>query len=109
MPADFSISNYVNKTFRMYEGKEQTIILECPNRLMKSLIDRFGEEFEVARITEETFQAAVTASISKTFFGWLFTYAGEIKLVGPKEVVEEYEEQIRKAMEIQNFGQKEKP
>ena len=41
-PDDFSIVNYVNKVFRMYDDEIVTVTLRCKNELMKSVIDRFG-------------------------------------------------------------------
>ena len=77
---------------------ETARVLDCPNHLMKKIVDKFGEDFEVERISEDRFQATVSANVSKTFFGWVCTYAGEIKLVGPEDVVKAYRKHLRKAL-----------
>lgn len=59
------------------------VTLECPNYLTKKIIDNFGDDFEVEHVSEERFQAKVPVNVSKTFFGWVCTYAGEIKIVAP--------------------------
>jgi len=98
MPEGFSIPEYANKSFKMFDGKMQQVVLECPNHLMKKIVDKFGEDFEVERISEDRFQATVSANISKTFFGWVCTYAGEIRIVGPEDVYKQYKKHLRKAL-----------
>lgn len=98
MPSHFHVMDYANKTFKMFDGEEQTIILECKKHVMKNLIDEFGVDIEVELISEDMFRATVTAVISKTFFGWLFTYAGEINLIGPEKVRQEYHQRIHIAL-----------
>ena len=98
MPEGFNVADYANKSFRMYDGEEQMVTLECPNYLMKKITDKFGEDFEVNKVSEDHFQATVSANVSKTFFGWVCTYAGEIKIVGPEEVTKAYRKHLRKAL-----------
>lgn len=98
MPEDFSVAEYANKSFKMFGGEERLVTLECPNYLMKKVIDKFGDDFEVNRVSEDRFQATVSANVSKTFFGWVCTYAGEIKLIGPEDVCKAYRKQLRKAL-----------
>lgn len=98
MPEGFSVPEYANKSFKMFDGELQQIVLECPNYLMKKIVDKFGEDFDVERISEDRFQATVSANVSKTFFGWVCTYAGEIKLVGPEDVCKAYRKHLRKAL-----------
>lgn len=98
IPEGFSVPEYVNKSFKMFDGELQQVLLECPNHLMKKVIDKFGEDFEVERVSEDRFQATVSANVSKTFFGWVCTYAGEINLVAPEDVVKAYREHLRKAL-----------
>lgn len=42
MPQDFNIDDYANKIFKMFDGEEVVVELECENRLMKYIIDRYG-------------------------------------------------------------------
>ncbi len=57
---------------------------------MKKFIDKFGEHFESWPSTDHSFQAKVTASISRTFYSWLFQYNGEINIVSPDDIQAEY-------------------
>lgn len=65
-PEVFDIADYASTIFDMYDGKEQTVVLECKNELMRVLVDFFGEDFEVDPAGEDTFCATVNVSTSKT-------------------------------------------
>lgn len=90
-PKGFNIDDYAEKYFQMYDGEEVMIELEVRNDLMKYIIDRFGIDVDTEIKTEETFTARMPVKLSPTFFGWVFQFAGGIKIVGPEEAVEEYE------------------
>ncbi|MBR1553332.1 MAG: WYL domain-containing protein [Schwartzia sp.] len=88
----FDPLDYVDKTIRMYSGKEQTVTLRCKNTRMNNLVDKFGLAFDTREDTAGTFLADVTVETSPTFYGWLFQYAGDIEIVSPEDVRREYKE-----------------
>lgn len=47
----------------------------------------------------ERFIATVDVSVSSTFYSWVFTYAGRIKIVSPASVVEDYKGRLQLAIE----------
>ena len=89
-PKGFNVSDYANKIFKMYDGEETIVELECQNELMKYIIDRYGMDVDTEACTEDTFIARVPVTLSPTFFGWMFQFAGKMKIRGPETVVEEY-------------------
>ena len=95
-PDDFDIGYYYSTAYKMYSGPEQEVTLICDNNLIGKIIDRFGQNFTCIPISDRAFKAVVKTSISPTFFGWLFQYAGKITLQGPEEVVKEYSKHKRK-------------
>ena len=68
-PEDFSITDFVNKVFRMYDDKTVTVTLKCKNELMKSVIDRFGTDVKTEPKKNGYFYAYVDVSAGQTFFG----------------------------------------
>lgn len=90
VPANFDIEEHVNKSIRMFGGDEVEVTLECQNNLMRYVIDRFGEDINTWKSSEETFRAKVKVADSPTFYGWLFQFGGKIKIVDPKSVIKEY-------------------
>jgi hypothetical protein len=81
----------------MYDGEETTVELQCDNSLMKVVIDRFGEDVDTKSMSDGTFLARLTVSASPTFYGWVFQFAGLMKIVSPKAVKEQYEEMLENA------------
>lgn len=86
-PEDFDVSDYFSQVFSMYEGKEQDVILRCDNDLMKHIVDRFGEKVYTAPLDDKHFCAKVTVSLSQTFYGWVFSFGGKMKIASPEEAV----------------------
>lgn len=58
--------------------------------MMKVIIDRFGKDVKTAPNSDGGFTVDVSVSISPTFFGWLFSFEGKIKLISPQFVIDEY-------------------
>ena len=85
-PDDFSIVDFVNKVFRMYDDEIVTVTLRCKNELMKSVIDRFGLDVKTEPCSKSSFNAIVDVAASQTFFGWVFQFGGDIRIVKPAKV-----------------------
>ena len=92
MPEGFSVSDFVNKVFRMYDDKTVTVTLKCKNELMKSVIDRFGIDVKTEPKKNGYFYAYVDVSASQTFFGWIFQFGGDIRIVKPSSVKKQFME-----------------
>ena len=86
----------------MYEGLPQTIRLRCKNELMKTIIDKFGNDVVTEVLDDTCFQATVSVSVSPTFYSWIFTYGGNIEIVSPAPVAEEYAKRLETA--LNNMG-----
>lgn len=95
-PENFMMADYARKIIEMYDGEEQEVELICDNELMKSVIDRFGENIHTERINDDQFKATVTVAASKTFYAWCFRFAGQMKIAGPRKVKKQYLEMAKK-------------
>ena len=98
-PKDFNIDNYAKKIFKMFDGDDVEVELECENSLMKYIIDRYGLDVETNRNTDSTFIAKVSATLSPTFYSWVFQFAGQMKIIGPEVAVSEYKAMLKKCIE----------
>ena len=96
--AGFNPAKYANKVIQMYAGTEQTVTLRCENDTMRNVIDEFGENITVDTMDEEHFKAEVQVQTSKTFYSWVFTFAGEIEIIEPQRVRDEYLSMARKVL-----------
>lgn len=98
-PEEFSIADYVKTTIEMYDGTEQEVELVCDNDLMKLVIDKFGIGIETERMSETKFKTIITVSTSKTFYAWMFRFAGKMRIVGPENVRREYMDMAKKILQ----------
>lgn len=92
---EFNPADFTNKVIQMYPGTEQTVTLRCENDTMRSIIDKFGEGIRVDAMDEQHFLVEVQVQAGRTFYGWVFTFAGEIEIMEPASVREEYLEMAR--------------
>ena len=89
-PDDYDISVICKRVFSMYDGETETVELKCTNDIMKDIVDRFGEDVETRIVDSEHFVAKVEVSVSRTFFAWVFAYAGKIQLIYPDKVKNDF-------------------
>lgn len=93
-PKDFDLNEFTKSVFFMYGGDKVRVTLRCENGLMKTIIDRFGEDVTTLAYDMESFRVVIDVEASPTFYGWVFGFGGKIEILGPEEIREEYEEQI---------------
>ena len=99
-PKGFKLAEYMKKMFRMYGGDETiNVELQCETFIMNAIVDHFGTKVTTEEIDENHFKATVTVSPSPTFYRWVFGWNGAMKILGPKNVIEEYKAMAKKALE----------
>lgn len=59
------------------------------------IYDKFGESTKMMRIGKNTLLASLRVQISPTFWGWLFQFAGRMRIVSPQPLAEQYRERAR--------------
>lgn len=98
-PAGFKIADYSSKVFEMFEGEEVTVKLECKNKLMKYVIDRFGMKVKTEPAGDDTFYCYPEVHLSPTFYGWVFGFGGDIKILEPTEAVDEMHRMVESVLQ----------
>lgn len=98
-PKDFNLTEFTKEVFFMYDGNTVTVELRCDNSLMKTMIDRFGEDVKTFAYDMTFFRFVTEVSESQTFFGWIFGLGGKVQILAPVEVKEQYRQMIIKADE----------
>ena len=102
VPKDFDLENFTKEVFFMFSGDEVEVDLQCDNSLMKTMIERFGENVKTLAYDMTSFRLITEVSVSPTFFGWVFGFDGKVKILGPKNVKEQYYKMISEAMNSLN-------
>ena len=81
---------YTEQVFRMYGGQPTDLVLEFSDNLIGVVYDKFGEDVTMMRVGGTKCVASVKVQISPTFWGWLFQFAGEMQVLSPDRVREDY-------------------
>ena len=92
----------------MFSGEKVLEDLRCDNSLMKTMVDRFGEDVTTLAYDMTSFRVQTEVSASPTFFGWVFGFNGKVQILAPESVKEQYRQMIAKAdedMAEMMFGQ----
>ncbi len=97
VPDGFDAADFSRSVFDMYDGEEITVELECDPCLMKVIIDRFGEDADTEPLPGGSFRARLRVSASPTFYGWVFQFGGQVRILGPEPVLRHYEEMLESA------------
>ncbi len=84
------LAQYAQRTFGMFGGEPQELVLRFAARLAGVVLDRFGKETIFLPENETAFRVHVQTVVSPQFMGWLSSFGPEAKLLGPPEVREEY-------------------
>lgn len=95
---NFDIAQYSKRTFSMYGGYDEKIVLRCNNSLIGVMIDRFGKDVILTKESDDTFIINVNVAVSAPFFGWLTTLGGGAVIVAPEHVREEYKSRLLKIL-----------
>lgn len=104
-PEDFNVAAFTMEIFYMYDGDEVTVDLRCDNSLMKTMIDRFGEDVTTLAYDMTSFRLITEVSASQTFFGWVFGFGGKVQILAPAEVKEQYRQMIQNEFDTINKEQ----
>ena len=92
MPDDFDIENYTKEVFFMFSGEKVLVDLRCDNSLMKTMVDRFGEDVTILAYDMTSFRIQTEVSASPTFFGWVFGFNGKVQILAPESLKEQYKQ-----------------
>lgn len=94
----FDIAAYSKKTFGMFAGEEQTVVLSCKKELTGVLIDRFGTDVAMREESDGSVRVRVDVAVSPQFFGWLAGLGAGIKILSPENVQKKYADWLREIL-----------
>ena len=92
---NFDLAAFAKKTFSMYGGRDEEVVLVCKNAIAGVFLDRYGTDIMLIPVDEEHFKVKVLVAVSPQFFGWVTGLGDMIEIAGPKNVVEEYRNYLK--------------
>ena len=84
------MSDFFEKEFSMMNGETCELELLCENKLMSSIVDKFGIDVKTEIVDYEHFKAIVGVNLSGNFYGWVFASKGKMRILAPEWVREEF-------------------
>ncbi|MBQ7833201.1 MAG: WYL domain-containing protein [Lachnospiraceae bacterium] len=91
----FDVAKYCNRSFGMYSGEGETVVVSFPNHLIGVVIDRFGKEVTVHKADENLFTARINVAVSQQFYGWLTGLGSDVRIVSPESVADDYKNYLK--------------
>lgn len=86
------VAEYTEQAFKMYGGEATDVLLEFSRNLIGSVYDKFGEGTKMMASGEGKCVATVRVQVSPVFWGWVFQFAGEMNILSPAHIVQEYKQ-----------------
>lgn len=93
------VAAYTEQAFKMFSGQLEDVVLEFDRGIIGAVYDKFGENTKMLPSGERKCIATVKVRISPTFWGWIFQFGKQMKVLSPSAVVEAYEQQIAALLE----------
>ena len=88
------VAEYTMQAFKMYGGEPVDIMIEFNSKLIGVIYDKFGEDTKMVRSSDDKCIATLKVQTSPMFWGWLFQFAGQMKILSPDSVIEDYKKHI---------------
>ena len=89
------VATYTEQAFKMFGGQLEDVVLEFDRSLIGVVYDRFGEGTKMMNTSETKCIASVKVQVSPVFWGWLFQFAGEMTILSPSSLVDQYKSRAR--------------
>lgn len=93
------VAGYTERVFKMYGGQPVDIVIEFSDKLIGVVYDKFGESTKMIRTGEHTCVATVKVQISPTFWGWLFQFGKQMRILSPTHLIDERKNMIKELAE----------
>ena len=92
------VAAYTEQAFKMFGGQQEDVVLEFDRKLIGVVYDKFGESVHMIPSGDNKCIATVKVRISPTFWGWLFQFAQQMKIISPSHLLESYKELCNQAI-----------
>ena len=89
------VSTYTEQAFKMFGGQIEDVVLEFDRSLIGVVYDRFGEGTKMMTISDTKCIASVKVQISPVFWGWLFQFGNQMRIISPSSAVNMYAEKAQ--------------
>ena len=86
---------YARKTFGMFTGQEENVVLRFENHLVGAVLDRLGREVFIVPDGPDHVTVRTDVIVSPQFFAWVLGFGSSAQIIGPKPVVNKMPKHIQ--------------
>lgn len=91
----FDAADFSKRTFGMFTGKKEDVVLSAPARMVGIFLDRFGRDIMLIPDTDDRFHVSLPVTVSPQFFGWLAALGSEVHITRPASVRDQFAAYIK--------------
>ena len=99
LPEGFDLGEYTRSTFDMYNGESTRVTLRMDRKLLNIAIDRFGVDAHMRHLEDGAIEVSAEVEAGPTFYGWLFQFGAQAKLLAPASAVEDFKNWCKTTLE----------
>ena len=89
LDGSFDASAYARTVFSMAPAQPRWVHLSFEKSLLGAMLDRFGADVPVELIDEQNSALFAPVRVSPPFFGWVFQFGGNVRILAPDDVREQ--------------------
>lgn len=93
------MAEFTEQAFKMYGGERREVVLEFDRSLIGIVFDKFGEDTRMMSSADNKIVATVKIQESPTFWGWLFQFGTQMRILSPATLVEKYSSRVFSLLE----------
>lgn len=94
----YDTSRLSRVVFDMFGGETERVELSVPEKLVDLMYDRFGLDLVLLKGAENNYVFSVEVELSPTFYAWIDTFEGDVKITSPEKAVTKYREHLEKLL-----------
>lgn len=98
--SDVDFAEYTKQVFKMYNGPATDITIEFNDSLIGVIQDKFGEDTKIIRTSKDRCVVSIKVQVSRVFWGWIFQFVGEMSIISPEQLKEDYKRRIFDAVNM---------
>lgn len=96
------LSKHKRSLVGMFGGETERVSFEADKSVIDAIFDKFGEDVRFYSVNEEKIGFSVEVQVSKPFYSWVIGFGKSLKVIAPKNVVEDIKNLVQSAVE--NYG-----
>ena len=97
---NFNAAIYSKQNFKMFSGTECEVILKIKKGLINLFIDELGEDVELYKIDEDTFQANFNANYGTGLIKWILQLGSDVNVISPPELRDDVRTKLEEMIKL---------